>query len=122
MILENQINYLVIILSVVLISLIILFKPVVETNQIYITLILLAIIIISTIYTIVLKNENFTNRICYNRNKEYLDYKDKIYNRTKELINIEEMNRESLVYDDEMDKVIEMGNLNLDYLANGETF
>ena len=122
MLVENQINYLVIILCIVLIILIISYKNIIEPNQILGTLIILSIIVISTVYTLCFNKEEFTNRNCFNRNKEYLDSKEKMYDRIKELAHIEEQNRTSLVYDNEMEKVIEMGNHNLDYSANGETF
>lgn len=122
MLVENQINYLVIILCIVLIILIISYKNIIEPNQILGTLIILSIIVISTVYTLCFNKEEFTNRNCYYRNKEYLYSKKKMYDRIKELAHIEKNNRTSLVYDNEMEKVIEMGNHNLDYSANGETF
>ena len=70
--------------------------------------------------------EDFSNpdktRTCYNRNKEYLDYKDKVFNRVNTLREIEEEDRQGIEYDDEMNKIIEMGHHNSDYLANGESF
>lgn len=122
MVVENQINYLVIILCIILIILIISYKNIIEPNQILGTIIILSIIVISTVYTLCFNKEEFTNRNCYNRNKEYLDYKEKMYDRIKELAHIEEQNRTSLVYDNEMEKVIEMEKHILDYSANGETF
>ena len=53
-------------------------------------MIVLILIVILTIITLCSNRENFdTTRHCYNRNKEYLDYKDKIYNRVEDLAEIE---------------------------------
>ena len=99
------------------------FKKNIENKQVYGVVIVLILIVILTIITLCSNRENFdTTRHCYNRNKEYLDYKDKIYNRVEDLAEIEINDRQDMVYDDEDQKVIEMGHLNLDYLANGESF
>ena len=119
----NKTNYLIIILCVVTLLVVFLLKKNIETKQVYGVVIVLILIVILTIITLCSNRENFdTTRHCYNRNKEYLDYKDKIYNRVEDLAEIEINDRQDMVYDDEDQKVIEMGHLNLDYLANGESF
>jgi hypothetical protein len=124
---RTQINYLVIILCVAILIITFLLNKKLEIIQVYGIVIILFIIIGSTLYTLCNDNpETFINynktRECHNRNKEYLDYKDKIYNRVDDLKDIEESDRKEMEYEDEINKVIEMGDLNLDYLANGETF
>lgn len=124
---KNEINYLVIILCIVILTITFLFKKNLERLQVYGIVIVLFIIVISTVYTLFNnKPETFINpdrtRQCHNRNKEHLDYKDKIYNRVQDLKDIEENDRQEMEYEEEINKVIEMGHHNLDYLANGETF
>jgi len=119
----NRTNYLVIILCVVTLLIIFLLKKNLEPKQVYGIVIILILIVLLTLISICSGKENFDNtRHCYNRNKEYLDYKDKIFNRVEDLAEIENSDRQDMAYDDEDQKVIEMGHLNLDYLANGETF
>ena len=119
----NQTNYLVIILCVATLLVVFLFKKDLEPKQVYGIVIILTLIVLLTLISICSGKENFDNtRHCYNRNKEYLDYKDKIFDRVEDLAEIENSNRQDMVYDDEDQKIIEMGHLNLDYLANGETF
>jgi len=123
---KNEINYLVIILCVVILTITFLFKKNLERLQVYGIVIVLFIIVISTDTLFNNKPETFINpdrtRQCHNRNKEHLDYKDKIYNRLQDLKDIEENDRQEMEYEEEINKVIEMGHHNLDYLANGETF
>ena len=119
----NQTNYLVIILCVATLLVVFLFKKDLEPKQVYGIVIILTLIVLLTLISICSGKENFDNtRHCYNRNKEYLDYKDKIFDRVEDLAEIENSDRQDMVYDDEDQKVIEMGHLNLDYLANGESF
>ena len=120
---RNKVNYLTIILCIFIIILLIIFKKDIELNQIYITGFILLIIILSTIFLLFREErENFEGKVCFNRSKEYLDYKNKIFNRIKVLKEIEEKNRMFIKYDDEIEKIEEMNKLNLDYLANGELF
>ena len=120
---RNKINYLTIILCIFVILLLIIFKKDIELNQIYISIFIILIILISTILLLCKEEkENFEGKICFNRSKEYLDYKNKIFNRIKVLKDIEEKNRMFIKYEDENEKLIEMDKLNLDYLANGELF
>jgi len=120
---RNKVNYLTIILCIFIIILLIIFKKDIELNQIYITGFILLIIILSTIFLLFREEkENFEGKVCFNRSKEYLDYKNKIFNRIKVLKEIEEKNRMFIKYDNEIEKIEEMNKLNLDYLANGELF
>lgn len=120
---RNKVNYLTIILCIFIIILLIIFKKDIELNQIYITGFILLIIILSTIFLLFREEkENFEGKVCFNRSKEYLDYKNKIFNRIKVLKEIEEKNRMFIKYDDEIEKLEEMDKLNQDYLANGELF
>jgi hypothetical protein len=120
---RNKVNYLTIILCIFIIILLIIFKKDIELNQIYITGFILLIIILSTIFLLFRdEKENFEGKVCFNRSKEYLDYKNKIFNRIKVLKEIEEKNRMFIKYEDENEKIIEMDKLNQDYLANGELF
>lgn len=120
---RNKVNYLTIILCIFIIILLIIFKKDIELNQIYITGFILLIIILSTIFLLFREEkENFEGKVCFNRSKEYLDYKNKIFNRIKVLKEIEEKNRMFIKYDNENEKIIEMNKLNQDYLANGELF
>lgn len=120
---RNKVNYLTIILCIFIIILLIIFKKDIELNQIYITGFILLIIILSTIFLLFREEkENFEGKVCFNRSKEYLDYKNKIFNRIKVLKEIEEKNRMFIKYDDEIVKLEEMDKLNQDYLANGELF
>ena len=119
----NQTNYLVIILCIVTLLLVFLLKKNLEPKQVYGIVIVLILIVILTLISVCSNKESFdTTRNCYNRNKEYLDYKDKIFDRVEDLVEIESSDRQDMVYDNEDQKVIEMGHLNLDYLANGESF
>ena len=120
---RNKVNYLTIILCIFIIILLIIFKKDIELNQIYITGFILLIIILSTIFLLFREEkENFEGKVCFNRSKEYLDYKNKIFNRINVLKEIEEKNRMFIKYDDEIEKLEEMDKLNQDYLANGELF
>ena len=91
---RNKVNYLTIILCIFIIILLIIFKKDIELNQIYITGFILLIIILSTIFLLFREEkENFEGKVCFNRSKEYLDYKNKIFNRINVLKEIEEKNR-----------------------------
>tara|TARA_B110000261_G_C12741467_1_gene220705 strand:- start:115 stop:489 length:375 start_codon:yes stop_codon:yes gene_type:complete len=120
---RDQINYLVILLCIIILILTTIFKNDIEEVQVYGVILITFLIIVFTIYSLVYTKEEFVNsRTCHNRNKEYLDYKDKIFNRVNTLREIEEEDRQGIEYDDEMNKIIEMGHHNLDYSANGESF
>tara|TARA_Y200000002_G_scaffold361854_1_gene348330 strand:- start:582 stop:965 length:384 start_codon:yes stop_codon:yes gene_type:complete len=123
---RDKINYLVILLCVIIIILSVSFKKNIDEEQFYGILIIVAILILATIYILVgNKQEHFTQdktRNCYNINKESQGYQNKIYDRLEGLMEIEEKDRKNIEYDNEMEKIIEMGHYNLDYIANGETF
>ena len=123
---RDQINYLVILLCLIILVLTFTFKKDIEEVQVYGVFIITMLIVCFTVYSLVYTKEDFTNqdntRSCYNRNKEYKDYKEKVFNRIKTLSEIEEKDRQGLEYDDEMIKRMEMEDHNSDYLANGESF
>ena len=124
---RDQINYLVILLCVIILVLTFTFKKDIEEVQVYGVFIITLLIVCFTVYSLVYTKEDFTNpvdytRTCYNRNKEYKDYKEKVFNRIKILSEIEEKDRQGLEYDDEIIKIMEMEDHNSDYLANGESF
>ena len=120
---ENIINYLTIILCILLFIICIISIKNIEPIQFNVVCLIIFFIVISSALGIYY-HENFTvkNKICYNRNKEYLDYKDKIFNRVKNLKDIEENNREGNFTNFENWKLKEMDILNNEYLANGENF
>ena len=104
---RNKVNYMTIILCILIIILLITFKKDIDLNQLYVSGFILLIIIVSTIYLICKEEkENFDGKICFNRSKEYLDYKNKIFNRINILKEIEEKNRMFIKYDDENEKII----------------
>ena len=123
---RDQINYLVILLCLIILVLTFTFKKDIEEAQVYGVFIITLLIVCFTVYSLVYTKEDFSNpdntRSCYNRNKEYKDYKEKVFNRIKTLSEIEEKDRQGLEYDDEMNKIMEMKDHNSDYLANGESF
>lgn len=123
---RDQINYLVILLCLIILVLTFTFKKDIEEAQVYGVFIITLLIVCFTVYSLMYTKEDFSNpdntRSCYNRNKEYKDYKEKVFNRIKTLSEIEEKDRQGLEYDDEMIKRMEMEDHNSDYLANGESF
>ena len=123
---RDQINYLVILLCLIILVLTFTFKKDIEEAQVYGVFIITMLIVCFTVYSLMYTKEDFSNpdntRSCYNRNKEYKDYKEKVFNRIKTLSEIEEKDRQGLEYDDEMIKRMEMEDHNSDYLANGESF
>ena len=67
------------------------------------------------------------NKDCYNRSKEYDDIKKKIDQRLDDFRIFEEKDRFYMENNKrklggEYKKMIELGNYNLDYMANGEDF
>ena len=84
---RDQINYLVILLCVIILILTTIFKNDIEEVQVYGVILITFLIIVFTIYSLVYTKEEFVNsRTCYNRNKEYLDYKDKVFNRVNKFL------------------------------------
>ena len=62
------------------------------------------------------------NKNCFLRNKEYSDYNQNIDKRLDEERKMEEMDRKSMIFKNEMDKLLNMGDDNLEYIVNGENF
>ena len=56
------------------------------------------------------------------RSKEHNDYKESINERLDKEREMEEQDRKGMIFKHEMDKLIEMGNENLEYIVNGENF
>jgi len=120
---ENIINYLTIILCILLFIICIISIKNIEPIQFNIVCLIILFIVISCGLSIYYHEKFFVkNKICYNRNKEYLDYKDKIFDRVKNLKDIEENNRKGVFTNFENWKLKEMDILNFEYLANGENF
>ena len=67
-------------------------------------------------------NKFVRRKKCYLRSKEHNDYKESINNRLDKEREMEEQDRKGMVFKHEMDKLIEMGNENLEYIVNGENF
>lgn len=67
--------------------------------------------------------EKFVRRKkCFLRSKEHNDYKESINERLDKEREMEEQDRKGMIFKHEMDKLIEMGNENLEYIVNGENF
>ncbi len=62
------------------------------------------------------------NRTCFSRSKEHNDYKENISDRLDMERDMEEKDRNNLIFKHEMEKLVDMGNENLEYIANGENF
>ena len=67
-------------------------------------------------------NKFVRRKECYLRSKEHNDYKESINNRLDKEREMEEQDRKGMVFKHEMDKLVEMGNENLEYIVNGENF
>lgn len=67
-------------------------------------------------------NKFVRRKKCYLRSKEHNDYKESINNRLDKEREMEEQDRKGMIFKHEMDKLIEMGNENLEYIVNGENF
>lgn len=59
---------------------------------------------------------------CFLRSKEHNDYKESINNRLDKEREMEEMDRSGMMFKHELEKLVDMGNENLEYIANGENF
>ena len=59
---------------------------------------------------------------CFLRSKEYNDYKESINDRLNKEREMEEKDRQGMVFKHEMEKLLDMGNENLEYIVNGENF
>ena len=62
------------------------------------------------------------NKNCRLRSKESTDYKENINHRLNKEREMEEMDRQNMIFGHEMEKLVDMGNENLEYIANGENF
>jgi hypothetical protein len=62
------------------------------------------------------------NKNCVSRNKEHNDYKENIHQRLDKEREMEEQDRQNIVFKHEMEKLVDMGNENLEYIVNGENF
>lgn len=62
------------------------------------------------------------NKKCFLRSKEHNDYKESINERLNKEREMEELDRNNIIFKHEMDKLVEMGNENLEYIVNGENF
>jgi hypothetical protein len=67
-------------------------------------------------------NKFVRSKKCFLRSKEHNDFKESINNRLDKEREMEEVDRKGMVFKHEMDKLIEMGNENLEYIVNGENF
>lgn len=62
------------------------------------------------------------NKKCFLRSKEHNDYKESINNRLDKEREMEESDRSNMIFKHEMEKLVDMGNENLEYIVNGENF
>ena len=67
-------------------------------------------------------NKYIKHKNCRLRSKESNDYKESIDKRLNKEREMEEMDRQNMVFGHEMEKLLEMGNENLEYIVNGENF
>ena len=139
---QKEHNYFIILLCILFLIVILVFKnQISDDTQFYVLIIIILLIIISCLFgqTDININEKFSqlnqkkmlkqikDRECYERSKEYDDIKTKIESRLNDFRKFEEEDR---FYKQnikgklggEFKKVIELGNYNLDYMANGEDF
>lgn len=139
---QKQHNYFIIFLCLIFLILIIVFKNQInDVSQFYVLMIIILLIIISCLFGqsdininerfISMNEKNLSNLIknkdCYNRSKEYDDIKKKIDQRLDDFRIFEEKDRFYMENNKrklggEYKKMIELGNYNLDYMANGEDF
>ena len=62
------------------------------------------------------------NKSCFLRSKEHNDYKENMNKRLDKEREMEELNRNNIVFRHETEKLVDMGNDNLEYIVNGEDF
>lgn len=67
-------------------------------------------------------NKFVKNNKCFLRSKEYNDYKEKINERLDKQREMEEKDRMNMVFKHEIEKLVNMGKENLEYIVNGENF
>ena len=139
---QKEHNYFIIFLSLLFLIIITIFRNQInDITQFYCLIIIILLIIISCLFgqTNININEKFTilnhkkklmeinNKECYERSKEYDDIKKKIDQRLDDFRRFEEQDRfyeknNKRKLGGEYKKMIELGNYNLDYMANGEHF
>ena len=66
--------------------------------------------------------KHIKGRKCFSRSKEHNDYKESIDERLDKEREMEELDRTGIIYKHEINKLVDMGNENLEYIANGENF
>lgn len=139
---QKEHNYFTIFLCLLFLIIITIFRNQInDITQFYCLIIIILLIIISCLFgqTNININEKFTilnhkkklmeinNKECYERSKEYDDIKKKIDQRLDDFRRFEEKDRfyeknNKRKLGGEYKKMIELGNYNLDYMANGEHF
>ena len=73
-------------------------------------------------YFEIIPNKFVKNHKCFLRSKEYNDYKEKINERLNKEREMQEKDRMNMVFKHEIEKLINMGEENLEYIVNGENF
>lgn len=139
---RKQINYFTCFLLILLLILIVICrKEFSNVNQLYISLIIILLIIISclldnyfdivkTINNLFSKKEDFQNledsfgkdKRCFNVSKDSKGYNKEIEYRLDRFREIEEKDRINIDYDDEDRKLGKLKDFNNEYLVNGELF
>ena len=139
---QKEHNYFIILICILFLIVLIIFNnQISDTTQFYVLMIIILLIIISCLFgqTDLNINEKFTtlnkknilkkikDKECYERSKEYDDIKSKIDSRLNDFRRFEEEDRlykqsSEGKLNGEYKKIIELGNYNLDYMANGEDF
>lgn len=139
---RKQINYFTCFLLILLLILIVICrKEFSNVNQLYISLIIILLIIISclldnyfdivkTINNLFSKKEDFQNledsfgkdKRCFNVSKDSKGYNKEIEYRLDRFREIEEKDRINIDYDDENRKLGKLKDFNNEYLVNGELF
>ena len=139
---RKQINYFTCFLLILLLILIVICrKEFSNVNQLYISLIIILLIIISclldnyfdivkTINNLFSKKEDFQNledsfgkdKRCFNISKDSKGYNKEIDYRLDRFREIEEKDRINIEYDDEDRKLGKLKDFNNEYLVNGELF
>ena len=136
MLVEKISKYATCILSLILLIIIVLSKNIISDEIQFYFLIIIVLLIIITCFLDEINlpsfiSENFVSlpmnmkdntRKCYERSKEHQKYNHKIEDRLNSWRKTEENDRNIKDYTDEDHKLIELAELNSDYLSNGESF
>lgn len=133
-----NVNILVSLLSIIVLTMTIVCRKSFKSDELFYLIVIICLIILmaslkekfdetffSKNYNIISnRNANFKvkNKECYLRSKEVGDYKESISQRLDNERLMEENNRENMVFKHEMEKLVNMGNENLEYIVNGENF